>query len=74
MAQSTGINRLSVFAGIVLDALATLWLLAQSTGRIDWPRLEVRFPVFLAALFAVGWGAVQLVGWVIDGFRAPTRR
>lgn len=67
---SEGWRRLSVGAGVVglvgyCGLMAVVLALSHGTQVVNWQRA---IPVAFVA-FAVPWDVVQLIGWIVEGFK-----
>lgn len=70
--KSEGTRRLSILVGIVSSVV--LILIVGSTIRHGGPEEVFLIVVLLGILgFFVGYGAVQLVAWVVEGFRKDNK-
>jgi hypothetical protein len=82
MAKSTGVHRLSIVCGSVLAVglsivygavLAADYLFKSgihSTAFSDPVPFLVAWPFLIAGIgFSIGWGAIRLIAWFIDGFK-----
>jgi membrane-bound metal-dependent hydrolase YbcI (DUF457 family) len=66
--KSEGTRRLSILVGIVSSVVLTMMMVSGMRPLGPAGGLLV-FALLSVLWFFIGWGAVRLVAWVVEGFR-----